>query len=303
MGLGIGMLSNNALLQAIKHIGTRQDFIRLLDISRQRLNGWLNDRKKMNFEYAIAIEYLTFGQVKAETLAPKQAYFLKKLGIQLTLGFGVIPLKKISIADINTENESFFEFPELYQLASSISSRGLLRPIVVDENNQLIFGMRRLQAVIFLNQKSTKVYQLNLNDIIRNVELTTELKRLFTISERTAIGLKLEAILNSKHGGLRLSRQVHKPALKQMEKSRVLIVKSIGLGSQYAYGLAKKILKQGHHQLIRAVDDNKISISYAAQLAHLPYDEQLNCLKDKLNKADNFKDNLIKITRSFAREK
>ncbi|HEX4044699.1 MAG TPA: YdaS family helix-turn-helix protein [Gammaproteobacteria bacterium] len=77
--------SQESLLKAIKILGSRRNLANLLGISPQRLNGWLNDEKSMGYEYAIAIEYLTHGQIKAEQLLPFEARLFKKLKISINL--------------------------------------------------------------------------------------------------------------------------------------------------------------------------------------------------------------------------
>jgi len=65
-------------------LGTRKNLVKFLGITRQRLNGWLNDYKSMGYEYAIAIEHLTCGKIKAEDLLPQKAMILKNLGLTAT---------------------------------------------------------------------------------------------------------------------------------------------------------------------------------------------------------------------------
>ncbi len=65
-------------------MGSRQAIIKVLGISAQRLNAWLNGNVAMGYEYALALEYLTGGQVTASELAPKKAQLLKKLKINLS---------------------------------------------------------------------------------------------------------------------------------------------------------------------------------------------------------------------------
>jgi DNA-binding transcriptional regulator YdaS (Cro superfamily) len=73
------MFSDDPLLRAIKIIGSRQIVIKMLSISGQRLNAWLNGHVTMGFEYAMALEYLTGKKVTASELVPQKAELLKKL--------------------------------------------------------------------------------------------------------------------------------------------------------------------------------------------------------------------------------
>jgi DNA-binding transcriptional regulator YdaS (Cro superfamily) len=80
------MKSTDLLLRAITLMGSRKKMIQLLNISPQRLNAWLNGSVDMGYEYAIAIEYLTYGKVKAKDLAPKKAKIVNKLDQELFAG-------------------------------------------------------------------------------------------------------------------------------------------------------------------------------------------------------------------------
>jgi len=76
----------NWLLVAIKIIGgTNTEIAQKLGISVQRLDGWLNKRVAIPFEFALILESLTDGQVKAEDLSPEKMLPLKRLGIQVHL--------------------------------------------------------------------------------------------------------------------------------------------------------------------------------------------------------------------------
>jgi DNA-binding transcriptional regulator YdaS (Cro superfamily) len=85
------MYSSDELLRAIKIIGSRQKMIKHLGISAQRLNAWLNGHIDMGYEYALALQYLTNGQIKAYQLTNK-AKLIQNLGV------------KIDITDINLSN-------------------------------------------------------------------------------------------------------------------------------------------------------------------------------------------------------
>ncbi len=78
------MYNSDELLRAIKIIGSRQKIIKELGISAQRLYAWLNGHIDMGYEYALALQYLTNGQIKAHQLT-KKAKLIQSLGIKINI--------------------------------------------------------------------------------------------------------------------------------------------------------------------------------------------------------------------------
>ncbi|HEX4044867.1 MAG TPA: YdaS family helix-turn-helix protein [Gammaproteobacteria bacterium] len=131
------MLSNDQLIKAIKILGSRGNLIRALNISRQRLNGWLNDGKSMGYEYAIALEYLTQGEVKAEQLLPQRAQTLKKLKINVNPAINDFFVKKFLTLNVHQSSN----LKENLIHSSSISERILMGLLL--ENLLLCYQNRK----------------------------------------------------------------------------------------------------------------------------------------------------------------
>ena len=72
-----------------------------------------------------------------------------------------IPIESIIIKDRTRK-----DFGNINSLAESISSVGLLQPIVINENNELIDGERRIKAYVRLERKQIPYYRVNLEAII-----------------------------------------------------------------------------------------------------------------------------------------
>ena len=53
----------------------------------------------------------------------------------------------MKISDIKIEERFRKDLGNLSDLAESIAAQGLLQPIGIDDNNTLVFGLRRLYAV------------------------------------------------------------------------------------------------------------------------------------------------------------
>ena len=58
------------------------------------------------------------------------------------------------------------DFGDLDSLAESISTVGLMQPILINENNELIDGQRRIKAYIQLGRLEIPFYQVNLKEIV-----------------------------------------------------------------------------------------------------------------------------------------
>ena len=61
---------NTALLKVCHRMGGQSVLARLLEISPSRVNKWLNQGVRIPYEYALAIEQLTEGQVTCQMLTP-----------------------------------------------------------------------------------------------------------------------------------------------------------------------------------------------------------------------------------------
>jgi N6-adenosine-specific RNA methylase IME4 len=79
-------------------------------------------------------------------------------------------------------------------LAKSISELGLLHPIVIDENNALVAGGRRLEAVQRLGWQDVRVTVVNIADIARGEFAENMDRKDFTLSEAVAIKRALEPL-------------------------------------------------------------------------------------------------------------
>ena len=85
------------------------------------------------------------------------------------------------------------EGPRRYQNPSkSIQEIGLLHPIVVNQDNELIAGQRRLEACKLIGRTEIPATMVNLDDIIKGEFHENPVRKGFTLSERVAILLEIE---------------------------------------------------------------------------------------------------------------
>ena len=93
-----------------------------------------------------------------------------------------LPIDKIIIGDRFRNN-----LGDLKYLTKSISDIGLLHPIVVDENNNLIAGRRRLKACDSLGWEKIPVHIVSLEDLKRGEFDENAIRKNFTASEMVAV--------------------------------------------------------------------------------------------------------------------
>jgi N6-adenosine-specific RNA methylase IME4 len=89
---------------------------------------------------------------------------------------------------------------DITALAASIAEHGLLHPVVISPDGQLIAGERRLEAFRLLGRAEIPTRVIDLNHLVFG-ELAENVDRKdFTPEERVAIGAKVEALLIGRQG-------------------------------------------------------------------------------------------------------
>jgi 16S rRNA G966 N2-methylase RsmD len=87
-------------------------------------------------------------------------------------------------------------------LAESISSVGLLQPVVINEKNELIDGQRRIKACMQLGLTEIPVYRVNLEQIMLGEFHANSNRKDFTTSERVAISNAIEEYIRKHSKGV-----------------------------------------------------------------------------------------------------
>jgi len=175
------------------------------------------------------------------------------------------------IACIRVANRYRKDMGDLQVLADSIQSVGLLHPIVVTTDNVLVAGERRLEACKLLGWTEVPVRAVALNEIVAGEYAENEVRKDFTPSERVAI---LEALSTYSHGGDRRSNQEQNIALDRDEAA-----KRAGFGNRETARQAMSVVEGGASELVVAMDEGKVSISAAAEIASQSEDEQREIVK------------------------
>ena len=118
-----------------------------------------------------------------------------------------IPIESIIIKDRTRK-----DFGNINSLAESISSVGLLQPIVINENNELIDGERRIKAYVRLERKQIPYYRVNLEAIILGELHANSNRKDLTTTERVNISNAVEKYLREK------SRSAGRPRIAKDEE-------------------------------------------------------------------------------------
>jgi len=117
--------------------------------------------------------------------------------------------QEIQISAIIIKDRTRKDFGDIDSLAESIFAVGLMQPIVINENNELIDGQRRIKAYIRLGRLEIPFYRVNLKEIILGEFHANSDRKEFTTSERVAIAHAVEEFMR-KH-----SRRIGRPRSNQ----------------------------------------------------------------------------------------
>ncbi len=178
-----------------------------------------------------------------------------------------VPIDQIKISHRHRKDPG-----DLQALADSIRQHGLLHPIGVGPDHELLFGLRRLLACRDLLGWTTipvLVFDLLLPDEAQYAE--NVVRKDLTFSERVALGKALEAKLGERRGRPKSGDTPDKYHGKRTED---VAADMCGFGCGDNYRRAKKVVDHGVQELVAAMDAGKASIAAAAQIATLPPDQQ-----------------------------
>ena len=128
--------------------------------------------------------------------------------------------KTIPIDSIIIRDRVRKEFGDINSLADSISSVGLLQPIVINENNELIDGQRRIKAYEQLERTEIPFFRVNLEKIILGEFHANSNRKELTTTERVNISNAVEKYLHER------SRSVGRPRVAKDAEAEAGLVKT-----------------------------------------------------------------------------
>ena len=191
----------------------------------------------------------------------------------------------------------------------SIRGSGLLQPLGVTSDYQLVYGRRRLEVCRKLEWKTVPVIVIDDDAkayLYQRIE--NQQREAMTITEKAMFAQLIEKGLGIQSGRPRKLKDVMEenpdnftnrgtpvkqknknnctefkegseicenfPKLNSPQRSSDIAAKESGLGNYKTCRQAQSVVSKGCNQLKQAMDDKKVSISAAAQLAKLPKEEQ-----------------------------
>ena len=177
---------------------------------------------------------------------------------------------KLNINQIKVSDRIRKDFGDIEELAIDIEENGLINPIVVTEDWELIAGERRLRAHKYLGEETIEVKIMSIRDAEHKLKLEiaeNEQRKEFTFSERIEWARKLERIERvkaeeRKKAGVSLnltqnSSEGHK------NETRQIVAEQVGFGSHDTLRKAQFIADNADQELIEKLNQELISINKA----------------------------------------
>jgi ParB-like chromosome segregation protein Spo0J len=173
-----------------------------------------------------------------------------------------LPLSQITVPPKHCR-----DLGDIEKLQASIESNGLLHPITVTADHQLVAGFRRLTAFQRMGRTEIPVhYSEGEVAVVRHDE--NECRKPFTISERAEAA---EAVKKLVRDG-----KMHMPAGADLNE---YAAEQAGFDSARQLHRANRVVKDGTPELVEAMDAGDVSIAAAEQLVTLPPAEQVAAVK------------------------
>ncbi|MEK3699308.1 MULTISPECIES: ParB N-terminal domain-containing protein [unclassified Paenibacillus] len=168
----------------------------------------------------------------------------------------------IDISKIKVTDRIRQDFSGIEELAQDIAENGLINPIVVTSDYQLIAGERRLRAHQHLRRQEVAVNVMDVRNYAHHLQLEiseNEHRRDFTFSERIAYGKKIEELERIK--AKERMTAPDKENLPEGEKGQVrdIVAEQAGFGSGRNYDKAKFIAEHATAEIIQELDAGLIS--------------------------------------------
>jgi ParB family chromosome partitioning protein len=185
----------------------------------------------------------------------------------------------VPVVDVKVGARHRKDFGDMPALAASMNEIGLLQPIGVNRDNELLWGRRRLKAAEILECDviAAVVIDCDPNDKALIEYHENVCRKDFTISEMVEIGRDMEKAVGNRQGQ-RTDKENELvgicPQVEAGEKTRDVAAAVAGFGSADTYRRAKSVIGTDNQDLIALVDKGKISVAMGAQVAKLDADKQ-----------------------------
>lgn len=253
----------------IKHCGSVEKAAKKIQITREKLSAIRNGRNKIKLESAILIaEYLDkCMDIKVnflDLLSPYEKNRLKR--VRFNLNDSLLTLSKMFLHDVKHHTKTEW-------ISEEFSDLDKARPIVIDENNQLI-GNPITYFLHIQNQKTTiPAWKISLFDLMQGKYDASYLISIFDVIERGYIGIGLENFIGNRQGRRtdlfkEKNQSEYELRLKLDEvtgRTDQFIANLLGL-TRTQYRQLKKIILHGSDELIEKVRNKKMALFRAASI-------------------------------------
>lgn len=250
----------------IKHCGSVEKAAKKIQLTREQLSAIRNGRNKMKLDYAVLIAtYMNrHTHIKVHFLYLLPPYEKNKLKhVEFNFNESPFKLSKLFLSDVKHPTKIGYVPEEFSDLEKS-------RPIILDENNQLIANPLTYFLHIQNCVQIIYAWRISLLDLIQGKYEISHLTNTFDVIERGYIGISLEKFIGNRKGQ---RTDLNKPVENSPQvcllrgiKTRELISQLLDLGSDYTYRQIKKIILHESDTLTEEVRNKKISIFYAASI-------------------------------------
>ena len=183
-------------------------------------------------------------------------------------------MENISIASIIVEGRFRKDMGDIEGLASSIKALGQIQPIVINKDRRLIAGGRRLAAMKLLGRETIAATVFDLDDIdaLQVERDENDQRKSPTKSEMVALA---EAIAEKLQGrNHRPDKSGNISGLTDQGETRDIAAAKAGLGSGKTLQAAQAVIANGIPELVQAMDDGKVTVHGAKDIASMSKDEQ-----------------------------
>ena len=183
------------------------------------------------------------------------------------------------ISEIQLGSRHRKDMGDMEALAQCMEETGLLQPIGITPDYELVFGERRLRAYRdVLGRDTIPARIVDVQSVLHGQLTENTMRKDFTPSELVAI---VDALRSFTHGGDRRSDQARKCDDETLTVDEA--AKRVGLGGKDGYSRAKAVVEKGVPELVEAMDRGAVSVSAAAVLADASPDEQRACISKPIN--------------------
>lgn len=164
----------------------------------------------------------------------------------------------IEISKIKVSDRIRKDYGDIEDLAKDIGANGLINPIVLTPEFELIAGERRLRAHVFLGYMDVEANIMTVRDYEHQLQIEiseNEHRKEFTYSERVDWGKRLEQVEKLKAK----ERMSGKDEDANPGQVRDIVAEQVGLGSGKNFEKAKFIIENATPEIIQQLDGGLIS--------------------------------------------